>query len=241
MIDLRHGDCLDVLRTLPDASVDLVFTSPPYNRGISSGQGFPARGGLWPAAQLADGYAEYNDALPHSEYVAWQKDVLQECWRVLTPAGAIYYNHKPRVQHGILETPLELNPGLPIRQIVIWAPNGGINFAPTHYRNAHEWIVIFAKPAFRLKSKSVSGVGDVWKIPYERGKKAHPAPFPVALPLRALETARGTSVLDPFMGSGTTGVAAVQAGWSFIGIEKAQSYFDIARERIAAARPLETI
>jgi len=120
-ITLYHGRCEDILPTLDP--VDLIFTSPPYNLGVSTGGGFAAPGretGLWSGGPLADGYGEHDDAMPWDEYVAWQQDVLRLCWAQLTEAGAIFYNHKPRVQAGALITPLVLNPGLPVRQIVVW-------------------------------------------------------------------------------------------------------------------------
>jgi modification methylase len=234
--NLLHGDCLELMATMPDGSVDLVVTSPPYNLGISSGGGLKGatKSGKWKSASLANGYSGYDDAMPYFEYVAWQKQVLTECWRLLSDTGAIYYNHKPRVQNGLLQTPLDLNPNLPVRQIVIWERAGGINFSPSFYLPTHEWIVIFAKPKFRLKSKGASGIKDVWKINQEK-TNPHPAPFPVALPQMAIESTNCQVILDPFMGSGTTGVACVNTGRNFIGIEKDASYFEIACKRIEQA------
>jgi site-specific DNA-methyltransferase (adenine-specific) len=231
-IKLHHGDCLQVMATLPASSVDLIFTSPPYNLGVSSGGGFPTKKtGKWSGGALREGYASNTDAMDNSAYVRWQQDVLRACWRLLSDTGAIYYNHKPRVQNGLLSTPLDLNPGLPVRQIIIWKRDGGINFSPTHYLPCHEWIVIFAKPDFRLRDKQASGAKDVWEIAQERNT-AHPAPFPVALPRIALSTTEAKVILDPFMGSGSTGVAAVETGRDFIGIELDRGYFDAAQARI---------
>lgn len=246
---LYLGDCRDVLPTL--GMVDAVITSPPYNLGTTSGGGFPGkrlghysadapmrgRGGQgkWPGAALADGYGIHDDAMPHDEYVAWQKHILAECWSRLGPDGAIFYNHKPRVLSGHLVTPLDYNPDLPVRQIVIWARAGGINFSPAFYLPTHEWLVIFAKPEFRLRDKAASGAGDVWYIP-QQANPDHPAPFPVELPARVLETTDCKVVLDPFAGIGTTGVACARAGRAFIGIEIEPRYFDIACRRIEEAQ-----
>lgn len=109
---------------------------------------------------------------------------------------------------------------------------GGINFSPSFYVPTHEWIVIFAKRAFRLKSKGASGVGDVWSIAQE-GRTPHPAPFPEALPLMAIETTDAANVLDPFMGSGTTLVAAKRLGRQAVGIEINERYCEIAAERLS--------
>ena len=231
-VRLFHGDCLQVMAELPPASVDLVFTSPPYNLGVSSGGGFPTgKPGKWSGGPLKDGYTSHTDAMDPAEYTAWQQAVLRGCWRLLTDTGAIYYNHKPRVQNGLLATPLDLNPGLPVRQIVIWKRDGGVNFSPTFYLPTHEWIVIFAKPGFRLRDKEASGAKDVWEVAQERDNP-HPAPFPIALPHIAIATTMAQVIFDPFMGSGSTGVAAVQDGRDFVGIELDGGYFAMAKQRI---------
>ena len=230
---IYNGDCLNVMRQLPDGTFDLVFTSPPYNLGVTSGGGFPKSGGLWQSAALADGYAEHNDAMPFEEYVAWQNDVIRECWRLIKPTGAIYYQHKPRVQNGVLQTPLALIPdGLPVRQVIVWDRGSGMNFAPTHYVPAHEWIVVIAGPEFRLKNKGASGHTDVWRVPPATGNK-HPAPFPLSLPAKAIESTGAQMILDPFAGSGTTLRAASDVGAQSVGIELTAAYCDMAVERLA--------
>lgn len=238
-ITLHNQDCLDALRGIPSKSVDLVITSPPYNLGNTTGGGFPTKkAGKWSGGSLANGYNDtHSDSMPYLDYCLWQKMFLLESWRVLTDTGAIFYNHKPRVQAGLLQSPLDdLNPGLPVRQLIIWQRSGGINFSPSFYLPTTEWIILFAKPDFRLKSKGASGVGDVWKINQDKNNP-HPAPFPLELPMRILETTDGEIVVDPFMGSGTTGVACVQSGRSFIGVEKDPIFFNMAKERINGYAP----
>lgn len=247
-VTLYLGDCLDVLPIVGE--VDLVVTSPPYNLGNTTGGGFSGKrqghysanagmskrggSGKWSGGALANGYGLHSDDMPHEQYVEWQNAILDACWARLSDTGAIYYNHKPRVMDGALVTPLAYNPGLPVRQIVVWARAGGINFSPSFYVPTHEWVVIFAKDGFRLKSKGASGVGDVWYIPQEADLE-HPAPFPLKLAVQAIETTPAARVLDPFCGSGTTGVAAVKCGRSFTGIELEPKYFDLSCRRIAEA------
>lgn len=251
-VTIYHGDCREVIPTLP--AVDLFFTSPPYNLGTTTGGGFQwlragkklgpyehnarlgKRGGQgkWHGGDLAYGYGTHDDAMPHDEYVAWQKDILRLCWARLSEVGAIYYNHKPRVQDGILITPLDYVPEeLPRRQVVIWARSGGVNFTPVFYGSTHEWIVILAKPDFRLRDQSASGVGDVWSIPQQNGDVNHPAPFPLRLPARAIETTTAQLICDPFMGSGTTLVAAKAAGRRAIGIEIEEKFCEEAVRRLS--------
>ncbi len=239
-ITIYHGDCREVLPTLPAA--DLIFTSPPYNLG---GSPWPHLG-HWKPGDSAGGkskwrngsdgsggvsYASHTDSMPHSEYVIWQRDVLKLCWDRLSEVGAIFYNHKPRVIGGKLWLPLELNPDLPLRQIVIWQRAGGMNFNPTAYVPTYEWIMIMAKEAFRLREKSASGVGDVWYVP-QRSDAEHPAPFPLSLPLRAMETTTPGLVIDPFAGIGTTLRAAKELGRSAIGVEIEERYCEIAAKRL---------
>lgn len=240
-ITIYHGRCEDVLPSL--SGVDLVFTSPPYNLGVSAGGGFGhytddagmrARGGggKWTGCALANGYDGHHDAMPQAEYDDWQRECLSLMWDALGPAGAIFYNHKPRVQARTLWNPLDLNPGLPVRQIITWVRSGGINFAPTHYLPTYEWIIVYAKADWRLKSKGASGVGDVWKVAQETGTP-HPCPFPVGLPARAIESAGFSVVCDPFMGIGSTMRAAMDAGVCGIGIEKSEAYCEVAATRLA--------
>lgn len=242
LVTLFHGDCREVLPTTQ--GVDLVFTSPPYNLGTSPGaggfghysDGQSSGGGK---ARKWDGrtatgiaYASHGDAMPYPEYRGWQRDVLRGCWNTLSDTGAIFYNHKPRIQADTLWTPLDLNPGLPVRQIVTWARAGGTAFSPAAYVSTSEWIVVFAKPDWRLADRSASGVGDVWRVP-QSPNPDHPAPFPIGLPARAIDTTRPRLVLDPFAGSGTTLRAAKDAGVRAIGIEMSERYCEIAAKRLA--------
>lgn len=249
-ITLYCGDNREVLPRLGAGVVDLVITSPPYNLGISSGGGLDAtartrpgdrRGGRdrrvskWGGCALAAGYGGDVDALPWPEYTAWQQGVLRECWRVLSERGAVFYNHKPRIQAKSLWTPLDLNPGLPVRQVVIWSRPGGVNFNRAHYCPTHEWVVVFARPGFALKSQGASGVGDVWTFRQDTGNP-HPASFPVQLPATILETTGAAAVLDPHAGSGTTLLAAKHAGIRAVGIEKNEAYCEMAVCRLAGVR-----
>lgn len=238
MVTLYHAACEDVLPLLRD--VDMVFTSPPYNLGVTTGGGFghyrhgQKRGGQgkW-GGSTPDGivYDDHDDAMDYRTYEAWQRAVLTACWNALSERGAIFYNHKPRVQAAELWTPLALNPGLPVRQIIIWARAGGVNFAPTHYVPTHEWIIVLAKPDFRLRDRAASGVGDVWTVAQD-GNNPHPAPFPIGLPARAIETVCPRLVVDPFAGSGTTLRAAKDAGVRAVGIEKSERYCELAASRL---------
>lgn len=241
---LYLGDSMEIMPTL--GRVDLAVTSPPYNLG-----GAPwAHLGHWKKGDHAGGrtkwrkgagagrgvqYGAHEDAMPWPEYIDWQRAVVSALWDRIDETGAIFYNHKPRVIGSRLWLPTEvIPPCVSIRQIIVWARPGGLNFNATAYVPTHEWIMVLAKEAFRLRSRAASGLGDVWKMTPDIN--AHPAPFPVALPTNAIETTGAETVLDPFMGSGTTGVACAKLGRKFIGIEIDPQYFDIACSRIAEAQ-----
>lgn len=225
------GDCLKVMRQIPDASVDLIITSPPYNLKNSTGNGMKdGRGGKWANAELVKGYKDHNDCMPHNEYVNWQRECLQEMLRLIPENGAIFYNHKWRVQNGLLQDRSDILSGFPVRQIIIWQRKGGINFNPGYFLPTFEVIYIIAKPKFKLVPKA-NAHGDVWQFTQEMNNP-HPAPFPTALTDRIISSTNAQLVLDPFMGSGTTAVSAKFLKRHYIGIEISQEYVDMAENRI---------
>jgi len=225
------GDTIETMKQLPDESIDLVVTSPPYNLKNSSGNGMKdGRGGKWRNAELINGYATYNDCMPHEEYVQWQRNCLSEMMRVLKNDGAIFYNHKWRVQRGLLQDRQDIVGGFPVRQIIIWRRKGGINFNPGYYLPTYEVIYLIAKPKFRLTPKSNS-YGDIWEFSQEMNNP-HPAPFPVDLIERIITSTYAQIVLDPFMGSGTTAIAARNQNRDFIGIDISPDYCSMAQKRL---------
>ena len=225
------GDAVETMKQLPDESVDLVITSPPYNLRRSTGNGLKdGRGGKWKNADLMHGYATHSDNMPYDEYVAWQRSVLTEAMRLLKPTGAIFYNHKWRVQKGLIQDRHEIVDGFPVRQIIIWKRKGGINFNRGYFLPTYEVIYMIAKPDFKLR-KGASSLGDVWEIAQERNNP-HPAPFPVEIPHRIISSTEAQIVLDPFVGSGTTAVAARDLGRNYIGIDIAEEYCKMALDRL---------
>lgn len=226
-----NADCMEVLQKFPDKSIDLVVTSPPYNLKNSTGNGMKdGRGGKWANAALIQGYESYDDCMPAEDYSKWQHKVLLELLRVIKDDGAIFYNHKWRVQAGLLQDRRDIVYDVPLRQIIIWKRKGGINFNPGYFLPTYEVIYLIAKKEFRLAPHSNS-YGDVWEITQEQ-KNWHPAPFPVELIYRIISSTTAQIILDPFMGSGTTAVVASGLGRNFIGIEKSKIYCEKAEERL---------
>lgn len=226
------GDSLEVMRKIPDQSIDLVVTSPPYNLNIrKTFKNTDNWKGKWNNSKLqSEGYDNHSDYMPENKYILWQKEILKECYRLIKNDGAIFYNHKWRVQHGLFQQRLELVENLPLRQIIIWKKAGGINFNEGYFLPTYEVIYIIAKPDFKLAPK-INRYGDVWEITQEKGNW-HPAAFPVGLASRCVESTKGNLILDPFSGSGTVPVACKILGKNYIGIEISQNYCDKSIERI---------
>jgi len=225
------GDCLEIMRQMPSECLDLVVTSPPYNLKNSTGNGMKdGRGGKWAHAALINGYACYDDNMPYEEYIKWQHACLTEMLRLIRPNGAIFYNHKWRVQSGLIQDRHEIVGDFPVRQIIIWKRKGGINFNAGYFLPTYEVIYMICKPEFKL-ARGANSYGDIWEFTQEQ-KNGHPAPFPVALINRIISSTDAQIILDPFMGSGTTAVAAKQLGRHYVGIEIAPEYCELAEQRI---------
>jgi modification methylase len=225
------GDCIDVMNSMPPESVDLIVTSPPYNLKNSTGNGMKdGRGGKWSNAALMNGYSDHGDNMPHEEYVTWQRKSLEAMMRILKDDGAIFYNHKWRVQGGLLQDRSDIVEGFPVRQIIIWRRKGGINFNKGYFLPTYEVIYLITKPKFKLAAKA-NAQGDVWEIGQELNNP-HPAPFPVEFAEKCIASTEAKIILDPFMGSGSTALAALNLGRDFIGIDISAEYCEMADVRI---------
>ena len=278
------------MSAVPDASVQLVITSPPYN--------------------VAKDYSDHDDDLTLDQYVSLLNAVWQECYRVLVPGGRLCVNvantdRKPYLSLvSLIDEQLRTSEQAWLhRGHIIWdkGASAGISTAwgsfsrasnPT-LRDVHEYITVWSKDQFKLEGSVETGVTgnqfvawtrSIWRpeelLPELEKKIAdkladarkrdkddawiaesiaravwgqtavpgetvwemntesavdHPAPFPVELPRRviALYTQPGDVVLDPFMGSGTTALAAVQSGRQYVGYELSAEYCALAEERLA--------
>ena len=225
------GSAVDVMKKIPDGSVHLIVTSPPYNLKNSTGNGMKdGRGGKWANAALQKGYSHHNDCMPHDEYVKWQRECLTEMMRIIPEDGAIFYNHKWRVQGGLLQDREDIVSGFPVRQIIIWRRKGGFNFNAGYFVPTYEVIYLIAKPKFKLAPKA-NGHGDVWEFTQEMNNE-HPAAFPVDLIDRIVSSTTAKVILDPFMGSGTTALSAINFDRDYIGIDISPEYCEMAEKRI---------
>jgi site-specific DNA-methyltransferase (adenine-specific) len=230
-ITLYNDDCLNILKTLPEKSVDLIFADPPYNL---SGEGYlTTQNGK--IAKLHKGDWDVIDDI-HK----FNEDWICECLRVLSDDGTIWisgtlHNH-PSV--GVILKKL----GLWIINDIIWyKPNATPLLATNRCAPSTEliWVASRTKKYFFNYdlAKQINGgkqMKNLWTINAERHKTKHPTEKPEALLNRIilLASKEGQTVLDPFLGSGTTGAVAKSLDRKFIGIEMSKEYFGIASGRI---------
>lgn len=225
---LYLGDCLKILPTLD--KVDAVVTSPPYNLGNAKKGNF--YGGKGKGETIS--YLSYSDDLDDDVYIKWQHSLFYLWIKLIGDDGVIAYNHKPNIINGEYQDKRKLIP-FPIRQEIVWDRCCMVNFSGGFFAPQSERIFLVAGKDWKPNRESV-GWGDIWRVAPEMNTP-HPAPFPTALANKIINgcTKQNNTILDPFMGSGTTGVACVNLGRKFIGIEIEEKYFDISCERIAAA------
>lgn len=220
-------DCLDGLRGIPDKSVDLIVTDPPYF--INMGHAGSKTNALSRSEQLTSNRT-FNDLAICTPFF---KQLFSEYRRVLKDDGSFYWFTDWRGYAYYF--PL-LNAELPVRNLIVWDKKGGPG---SFYSFAHELIVFGT-----YKGKTKGGVGtNVWRMAgfnsgaaSTDGAKVHPTQKPVDLIAKAIEdsTEPGAVILDTFMGSGTTAVACIRTGRNYIGFELDERYHEIAMERIRA-------
>ena len=236
VFDIIHKhDSRDMVH-LPDNSVHLMITSPPYNVG-----------------------KDYDEDLSLFEYKELLRGVMKETYRVLVEGGRACVNianigRSPYIPLHAYVIEIAQEYGFFMRGELIWdkGASAGTSCAwgswqsasnPT-LRDVHEYILIFCKGTFKrhpIKQNTIGRDGfientkSIWRFHAVSAKKiGHPAPFPIELPLRLIHlySYAGDIVLDPFMGSGTTGKAAQESGRKYIGYEIEEKYIEIANKRL---------
>lgn len=244
-IELIQGDCLCKMVEAPRGSVHCIITSPPYNVDLGNNK------------YKKEGYNTHNDNMPYQEYLGWMTEVFRECYRVLSNDGRLCVNIGDG-KNGKIPTHsdfIQICKGLGFIPLttIIWNKNNTSNRcawgsylqakAPSFPR-PFEYILVFGKSDKLLREGVTTITKEEWVeysnglwvfAPEKRQKKyGHPAMFPVELPTRLIKmlTYEGDIILDPFMGSGSTGVACVNTNRRFIGIEIDEGYFNIAKERV---------
>lgn len=221
---------MEYMRGLPDKAFDVVVTSPPYNTLTHDSIGSGMHKGNKFVQKSSGGYATYSDDMPESDYQAWMNVMLHECLRV--SKGLVWINHKVRYRDGAGIHPMRFF-NAPFYSEVIWDRGGSMTLNARKYAPSHEVIYGFGKPHFWDRCNDM--MMSVWRIPATPQGLDHPCPFPVTLAERLILSScppDGT-VFDPFAGSGTTGIAAINAGRSFVGCELDAGYHKDAVKRLA--------
>ena len=246
------GDCVEEMRKLPDASVDLVFADPPYNLQLGGDLNRPDGSHV---DAVTDHWDQFDSFTIYDNFT---RDWLTECRRVLKPDGALWvigsYHNIYRV--GALLQDL----GFWILNDIVWRKTNPMpNFRGTRFTNAHEtllWCSQGEKAKYHFNYRAMKTLNDElqmrsdWTFPIcsggerlkdEAGHKAHPTQKPEALLYRVLlaTTEKGDVVLDPFFGTGTTGAIAKRLGREWIGCERESAYREVALARIEKELPLD--
>ncbi|MDP2425356.1 MAG: site-specific DNA-methyltransferase [bacterium] len=233
---LYLGDCIEVMKRLDNDSIDLVFADPPYflsNGGLSISSG----------KVVSVNKGEWDDKTSYQDINLFTKNWLFECYRLLKPTGTIWVSG---THHNIFDVEKEMKKiGFKIINIVIWHKSDP---PPLLYKNKFRFsyeMIIWAKKfnrhtfnydkMFQVCSKEMD---DVWTLPavqkFEKNFGYHPTQKPEYLLERIIMASsnEGDIILDPFLGSGTTCYVAKKLKRSYVGIEKEQKYYFIAKNRI---------
>jgi len=214
-----QGDCLERMKEIPDGSVDMVLTDPPYGMNYQSNR-----------RTATDKF----EKIQNDEGLDWLDKFVDECWRVMADNTAAYVFcswHKVDIFKQAFERKFKL------KNMIVWVKNNhGSGDLKGAYAPKHEFILYMHKGRSLFRNGRTPDVVMADKV--LGSNMVHPTEKPVPLIEKFIEnnSDKNDSILDPFMGSGTTGVAAERLGRNFIGIELDKEYFDIANERIIAER-----
>lgn len=212
------GDCIESMKLIPNNSVDIVFTSPPYNVGLN--------------------YSDYNDSISDDEYMDLINNSIVQMFRILKDTGRLYLIVGDRLL--FLSYQLLLDSGFTFGQLLVWCkPNlagrmGKIN-GDWNYLTEH--IILCRKGKKTPMLRSYVNTHNYFVVPspqtnWKKEKKYHPAQFPIKLVEDILSRTPGDVVLDPFCGSGTTLLVSKKLGKQFIGIDVSKVSCDISKQRL---------
>ncbi|HBZ43903.1 MAG TPA: modification methylase [Maritimibacter sp.] len=249
---ILDGDCIEVMNSLPEGSVDLIFADPPYNLQLKGDLHRPDNSKVDAVDDHWDQFASFK------VYDDFTRAWLKAARRLLKPNGAIWVIGS---YHNVFRMGAELqNQGFWILNDVVWRKSNPMpNFRGKRLTNAHETLIWAskseeAKPTFNYEALKELNEGvqmrSDWVLPIcnggerlkdENGEKAHPTQKPEALLHRVLlgTTNPGDVVLDPFFGTGTTGAVAKMLGREFIGIEREEAYRKVAEKRLSKVRKFD--
>ena len=213
---LYVGDSLEILPRITDGSMRAVITDPPYILGSASAR---------KSANKAIGWADINNAAKW--YAMW----FSEVWRTMVKNAPLWVFGNWR-SFPVYQCAASKVPGMSIVSVVVWDKEWPSVGSLRGLRQNYELIILFAKPDFAISSRSI---GDIWKCKWTSHKpNGHPQEKPVQIIKRMIEVSgiEGGTILDPFMGSGSTGIAALESKCGFIGIEIEEMHYKTAEERL---------
>lgn len=230
-VTIYHGDCREVVPRLPE--VDLVVTSPPYNNWRNR-RTQASRSDLWQRTNIV--YDQFGDDAPDDEYQEGQVEIMDKCLERLRLTGTIAYNHKDQIFNFKVTSPVTWilrSKGI-LRQRVTWDRCGTQACNPIRFHRLEEDVYFIGHDVgsnFKW-NPDAAAFSSIWRIVPD-GKNGHPAPMPLSLAGRCVSsfTDQSDLVLDPFMGSGTTLLAAKEQHRKAIGIEISEKYCEIAAKR----------
>lgn len=222
MIDLRHGDCLELMKDIPDKSVDMILTDPPY-KTITGGDSNGANS-TRPKGMLCGNrklFTHQNDI----KIADW----LPEIYRVLKEGSHCYiFTNSLNLREMLNEAD---KCGFKLHNLLVWEKN---NCTPSQYYMKNCEYVLFLRKGKAKWIKDIGGSKTVHHFNNIIGNKVHPTEKPVDLLGFYIENSseENDTVLDPFIGAGSTGIACLNTNRNFIGIELDDNYFSIAKDRI---------
>ena len=222
---LQHGDAIKLASELNPCLIDCTVTSPPYNK-------CGAGGGIFRKIE----YDTFNDTLPEEEYQQQQMYLLNVLYDKTVEGGSLFYNHKIRYHDGGSIAPWQwlTQTKWHIREEIVWHRGMGTEISGYRFTQTDERIYWLCKGNKHPRlNRECANWSSVWKFAADM-KNDHPAPYPLELPMRCIQavlTEPGI-VLDPYNGSGTTGVAATLLGHEYIGFDVSEKYLADAKERI---------
>lgn len=247
--DVIHGDCIEVMKTFPDNSFDLIFADPPYYLQLPKGKRLKRANGT----EVLPVEDEWDKFKSYEEYDAFTESWIKECQRILKPTGTFWVIG---MYHNIFRVgKIMQDLGLWFLNDVIWVKIGALpNFNGRRFTNNHETLIWAVKNkhckdyTFNYEQmKQMNGglqMKDTdWNFGLCRGKerlrdeegiKSHPTQKPLKLIQQVIlaSSKKGDLVLDPFFGTGTTGFVAKALDRNWVGIEKEKKYVKLSEERI---------
>lgn len=241
---IYQGDCLGILKTFPDESINLIVTSPPYNKGFWSknrnmNNGFKSfnhkNSTTIKTKSRRIEYGIYDDKVNPEEYANNQKEVIKECLRVLKKDGSLFYNHIDILSEHQTKHPSWVY-DFPVKQVIIWNRKNTPKLDKSYFFPITEYIFWIQKnnnSRTKFDRKKSIFNSNVWEINPDV-KNKFPAPFPEELVKNCILTTTDKKdiVLDCYSGSGTTALVCVKTNRNYIGIEINPKFIEEANARI---------